>query len=233
MIAEVDKPSSDFVLFRGTISSLPHKRRGPVLALTTPAVYFDYTVEEVLWGHLTDTVVHALYVSEPPCGPPKLAFRAKAFVLCLDHSGPGTYCLNPVAASEENFRKIRSWIQQGMLRQRKVSVSAEQATARLIHRVKPDYSSIAKLAKVQGDVVLQILINPQGKVVQTQVMSGPPLLLRDAIDAVLQWRYKPFFLDGSPVRAETSVRVHFSFLDNKDTERAPPTARKFTDRRQY
>lgn len=210
MIAEVDKKSSDFVLFWGEISSLPPQRRGPVLALTAPAVHFDYTVEKVLWGHPTDTVVHAVYVSEPPCGPPKLVIHAKVFVLCSERIGTGTYCLNPVPASEENVAKIRGWIQQAMLRQRKVSVSAEKAEARLIHKVKPNYSSIAKLARVQGDVVLQIVINAQGKVVQTQVISGPPLLMRDAIDAVLQWRYRPFFLDGSQVRAQTSVTVHFS-----------------------
>ena len=99
-----------------------------------------------------------------------------------------------------------------MHRQRTVSVSAEKAEARLIRKVKPNYSSLAKLAKVQGDVVLQILINAQGKVVQAQVISGPSLLMRDAIDAVLQWRYRPFFLDGGQVRAETSVSVHFSLM---------------------
>jgi TonB family protein len=179
-----------------------------VLTVPRVDVYFDYRVEEVLWGHLTDTVVHALYVSDPPYGRPKLALRAKAFVLCMQATGAGTYCLNPVPASEENFRRIRDWIQQAVLRQRKVSVSAEKAEARLMHKVKPNWP-IAKLAKVQGDVVLQIVINAQGKVIQAQVISGPPLLMLDAIEAVLQWRYRPFFLDGSPVKAETSVTMHF------------------------
>ena len=94
MIAEVDKKSSDFVLFRGEISSLPPERRGPVSMLTAPVVYFDYTVEKVLWGHLADAVVHAIYVSGPPCGPPKLVIHAKVF--------EGVSCTLPVTSAKVN-----------------------------------------------------------------------------------------------------------------------------------
>jgi periplasmic protein TonB len=79
----------------------------------------------------------------------------------------------------------------------------------LIHRVQPDYPSIAKLAHVQGKVVLRAIISKAGTIENVQVISGPALLVRAARDAVSQWRYRPYLLNNEPVEVETQVTVNF------------------------
>jgi periplasmic protein TonB len=80
----------------------------------------------------------------------------------------------------------------------------------LIYRVQPQYSALARQARVQGIVVLRAMISREGKIENLQVVSGPPLLLKSAIDAVLQWRYRPYYLNNEPVEVETQVTVNFT-----------------------
>ena len=80
----------------------------------------------------------------------------------------------------------------------------------LIYRVQPQYPALAQQARVQGIVVLRAVISREGKIENLQVISGPPLLVKSAIDAVLQWRYRPYFLNNEPVEVETQVTVNFT-----------------------
>jgi periplasmic protein TonB len=80
----------------------------------------------------------------------------------------------------------------------------------LIRRVQPSYPRVAKLAGVQGTVVLSALISPSGEIEGLQVLSGSPLLVQSAIEAVRQWRYRPYILNGSPIEVQTRVTVNFS-----------------------
>lgn len=80
----------------------------------------------------------------------------------------------------------------------------------LIRRVQPIYPNIAKMAHVQGSVVLSALISPRGEIEGLQVISGSPLLVQAALDAVRQWRYRPYILNGSPIAVQTQVTVNFS-----------------------
>jgi protein TonB len=80
----------------------------------------------------------------------------------------------------------------------------------LIYRVQPQYPALARQARVQGIVVLRAVISREGKIENLQVISGPPLLVKSAIDAVLQWRYRPYFLNNEPVEVETQVTVNFT-----------------------
>lgn len=80
----------------------------------------------------------------------------------------------------------------------------------LIHRVQPAYPALAKQARIQGSVVLRAIINREGVIENLQAMSGPPMLEQAAIEAVKQWRYKPYLLDGEPIEVETQVTVNFS-----------------------
>lgn len=73
----------------------------------------------------------------------------------------------------------------------------------------PVYPAIAKAAGVQGAVSLQATISKNGTIENLRVMSGPAMLQQAAIDAVKQWRYKPFRLNGEPVEVETTVNVVF------------------------
>ncbi len=80
----------------------------------------------------------------------------------------------------------------------------------LIYRVQPQYPALARQARVQGIVVLHATISREGRIENLQVVSGPPLLVKSAIDAVLQWRYRPYYLNNEPVEVETQVTVNFT-----------------------
>ncbi len=79
-----------------------------------------------------------------------------------------------------------------------------------IKKVQPTYPAIAKTARVQGSVVLQAEISKEGTIQNLRVISGPPLLIQSALEAVKQWRYRPYILNGEPVEVETMVTVNFS-----------------------
>jgi protein TonB len=79
----------------------------------------------------------------------------------------------------------------------------------LIYRVEPKYPPLARQARVQGSVVLRAIISRSGTIENLQVLSGHPLLTGSAVDAVKQWRYRPYILNGEPVDVETEVTVNF------------------------
>ena len=79
----------------------------------------------------------------------------------------------------------------------------------LIHRVEPVYPVMAKAARIQGTVLLQAVIGKDGTVQNLQIVSGPPVLVRAAREAVLQWRYRPYILNGSPIEVDTQISVNF------------------------
>ena len=80
----------------------------------------------------------------------------------------------------------------------------------LIYRVQPVYPPLARAARVQGTVELRAIISRTGTIEGLQVISGHPMLVRAAIDAVQQWHYRPYILNGDPVEVETRVTVNFS-----------------------
>ena len=80
----------------------------------------------------------------------------------------------------------------------------------LIHKVQPAYPPLARQARIQGTVVLQALIGKDGAIQNLHVVSGHPMLTGAALDAVKQWRYKPYFLNGEPVEVETTINVNFT-----------------------
>jgi periplasmic protein TonB len=90
--------------------------------------------------------------------------------------------------------------------QGRISVPSE---AQLINRVEPVYPKIAVAAGVQGQVKLHAIIARDGRVVGLNVISGHPLLVRAAEDAVSQWRYRPYYLNGEAVEVETFITVNF------------------------
>ena len=79
----------------------------------------------------------------------------------------------------------------------------------LIHRVQPVYPVLAKMARVQGAVVLRAVISQQGTIEGLAVISGPPALVEAAVEAVRQWRYRPYYLNDEPVEVDTQVTVNF------------------------
>ena len=79
----------------------------------------------------------------------------------------------------------------------------------LIYRVQPTYPPLAKTAGIQGTVVLRAVISKEGTIENLTVQSGPPLLVKAALEAVAQWRYRPYLLNGDPFEVETQVTVNF------------------------
>jgi protein TonB len=79
----------------------------------------------------------------------------------------------------------------------------------LIHRVEPVYPSIARQVGVQGTVVIRAFIGRSGMIERAEVVSGHPMLTHAAYDAVRQWKYRPYYLNGEPVEVETQVTVNF------------------------
>jgi TonB family protein len=88
-------------------------------------------------------------------------------------------------------------------------VPEDYADDQVIHRVHPIYPKGARAKKLQGTVVLQAIIDKQGKVDSLQMVSGDPLLAQAAADAVKQWRYKPYSHNGDPVEFQTRITVDF------------------------
>jgi len=79
----------------------------------------------------------------------------------------------------------------------------------LIRKVQPNYPPMAKMAHVQGPVVLVAIISKAGTIENLRVVSGHPLLVPAAIEAVAQWRYRPYILNDEAVEVETQITVNF------------------------
>jgi periplasmic protein TonB len=74
----------------------------------------------------------------------------------------------------------------------------------------PQYPPIAKAARIQGAVVLAATISKNGSIENLRLISGPPMLVQAAMDAVKGWRYKPYLLSGEPTEVETTITVNFN-----------------------
>jgi protein TonB len=90
-----------------------------------------------------------------------------------------------------------------------LDVPEDFADDQVIHRVHPVYPKQARVRKLQGTVVLEAIVNKQGKVDSLQLVSGDPVLAAAAADAVKQWRYKPYMHNGDFTDFQTRVTVDF------------------------
>jgi protein TonB len=94
-------------------------------------------------------------------------------------------------------------------RNQRIQIAGNVQEAHINKRVPPVYPPLARQSKVSGTVKLHVLIDKQGNVIELQAVSGHPLLIQSAMDAVKQWQYKPTLLNGRPVLVETEVNVIF------------------------
>jgi periplasmic protein TonB len=92
----------------------------------------------------------------------------------------------------------------------RVRVSAGVTNGLKVKDVKPVYPPLARQARIQGTVVLHAQISKDGSIEGLTLISGHPMLAPAAIDAVKQWRYKPYLLNGEPVEVDTEVMVNFT-----------------------
>jgi periplasmic protein TonB len=84
----------------------------------------------------------------------------------------------------------------------------------LVRKVLPIYPALARTARIQGAVILQAMIGESGAIENLRLVSGHPMLAPAAIEAVRQWRYRPYILNGEPVAVETQITVNFSLAGN-------------------
>ena len=88
-------------------------------------------------------------------------------------------------------------------------VGGQVQEAKIITKPNPVYPPLARQARIQGKVQLHAIIDKQGRVSELQVVSGHPLLVKAALDAVQNWRYQPTILNGEPVEVDTTIDVNF------------------------
>jgi periplasmic protein TonB len=93
---------------------------------------------------------------------------------------------------------------------KRIRVASRVVEANLIHDVPPQYPPEAGRARLEGAVVLMAVIGQDGSVKDVRVESGLPVLAQAAIDAVRQWRYKPYLIDGEPVEVDSRITINFT-----------------------
>ena len=92
---------------------------------------------------------------------------------------------------------------------KRLRISPAVAEGLKTHTVNPTYPREARDKGIQGDVVLQATIDTQGNIASLNAVQGDPILADASIEAVKQWKYKPFLLNGEPVEVETTIKVVF------------------------
>ncbi|MDP9040239.1 MAG: energy transducer TonB, partial [Acidobacteriota bacterium] len=113
------------------------------------------------------------------------------------------------AASSEMHRSATGLPHGRTARGAYFQVSSGVMASHLVRSPDPAYPMLARLAHVQGQVILQAVISTDGEVVAAHVLSGHRLLRGAASSAVRKWRYRPFLVDGRPVNVATIVTVDF------------------------
>jgi protein TonB len=92
----------------------------------------------------------------------------------------------------------------------RINVGGNVQAARAISRPNPVYPQLARQARIQGVVRLEAVIDESGKITDLKVISGHPLLVQSALDAVRQWRYQPTVLNNVAVQVATTIDVNFT-----------------------
>jgi len=113
------------------------------------------------------------------------------------------------AAAPPPVEKVPAVVPQVSAPEPKPARTSQISPGVLISKVNPQYPPAARAARVQGAVVMHAIIGTDGSIQQLRVISGNPLLVNAAMDAVKKWRYRPYVLDGKAVEGETDITVHF------------------------
>jgi protein TonB len=93
---------------------------------------------------------------------------------------------------------------------KRITIGGNVQSAKLVRQPKPVYPPLAKQARISGTVKLAALISKDGTIQDLKVISGHPLLIPSALEAVKQWVYQPTLLNGEPVEVSTQIDVNFT-----------------------
>jgi len=153
---------------------------------------------------------------------------ALAFLLFVNagtHGSVATSLFAPSPAQAEAPSTQESSPQTPPQKPVRIRIGGNVQAAKMTHQVMPVYPPIAKQAHISGTVVLHCIIGKDGSVEQLEFVSGPPLLMKSAMDAVRQWTYQPTSLNGKPVEVDTTVSVVFTLgggtLDSATEQKGP------------
>jgi TonB family protein len=96
----------------------------------------------------------------------------------------------------------------------RVRVSNNVMQGLIVTKVPPQYPEKARKKRIQGTVVMHAVISKAGDIKTVELVSGHPLLAPPAIEAVKQWKYRPYLLNGNPVEVDTEIVVNFTLAGN-------------------
>ena len=88
------------------------------------------------------------------------------------------------------------------------------AEGNAIYRPPPNYPALARAARIEGTVQLRAVISGMGTIENLTVLNGHAMLVTAAVEAVKQWRYRPYLLNGEPIEVETEITVNFTLSGN-------------------
>jgi TonB family protein len=132
-------------------------------------------------------------VTEPVVDAPRSESKPAPVVTAMNAAAPS---INSPALSTSNAST-------------RIHISATSLDDYIAHKVPPVYPPIAKMARVEGVVVLDVVVNKNGELAEVKVVSGPAMLTHGALDAVRQWHFKPYIVDGRPIEIESQVTMSF------------------------
>jgi len=198
------------------------------LLILAPLVY-----TEALPNAMLKTMLVAPPPPPAPVAPPRVTTRAR--VIPLSHitaptkiptqisneaNEPPTVYVDVAGAGESGNQALNELLRPAVppaptppsqqSTQQRVRVGGVVENALLTDKVLPGYPVIARNAHISGTIVLHAIIAKDGSVQELTYVSGPPLLLKAATDAVRQWRYRPTLLNNEPVEVETTIDVVFN-----------------------
>ena len=128
-----------------------------------------------------------------------------------EESAPSLPSALTVASADDNLKGLMSSAASNLPKPSLATIKISQGVSQglLIKRVQPIYPPAALKVHAEGAVQIEATINKEGTVINPKVLRGDAVLARAALDAVRQWRYKPYYLDGEPVEIQTQITVNF------------------------
>jgi protein TonB len=107
------------------------------------------------------------------------------------------------------FGQSSSPAPQGLPRPTRLRISRGVSQGVLIHKVQPEYPASAKAKHIEGDVIVRLVVDKAGKVIEVSRLKGDEELAGAAMDAVRQWKFRPYLLNGEPIEIETTATLNF------------------------
>jgi TonB family protein len=133
-----------------------------------------------------------------------------AAMLAIGSAGAGAQSSSQ--PNEKQTQEGATLVIPGGSKDKPIRVSSGVIAGLILHKLDPVYPEDAREAGISGAVVMAAMIDDQGKITKLTVVSGPEELRDAALDAVNQWTYKPYLLNGKPVFVQTQITVNFTIM---------------------